>query len=82
MLFGRVKCGEILWRLKTLIDWLGSGPDLVGGLGLGVQVSAIFRFFCILHVRTSADPHICIILLTAAKHGVIAMCNIIIKSGC
>jgi len=47
-MFERVKCGEILWRSKMLVDWLGSR----------VRVSASnFRFFLILPFLTSVHVH-------------------------
>ena len=36
------KMRMLLWRLKTLVNGLGSGPRFVGQLGPGVQVTAIF----------------------------------------
>jgi len=40
----RVKCGEILWRLKTLPDWLRLATCLVGRLlWLGLRLVPVFK---------------------------------------
>ena len=39
------KMRDILLRLKTLVDRLGSGPRLMGRLGSGVRVNASFPQF-------------------------------------
>ena len=47
----RVKCREILWRLKMHVDRLGSGPHLLGQLGSRVQISVSFQISLFSHLH-------------------------------